>query len=91
MRERLVNWFFGAISVLLLMALAFLGWLKWLLSALFFLGGAVFGYIGIKALVGSKEKSNQPTLVSLMLLGVAILLLTFAVLLSLGIIEPSLD
>ena len=90
MRERLVSWFFGVISVLILIALAFLGWLKWLLSALFVLGSVVFGYIGIKTLVGSKEKSTQSFLMPLMLLGVAILLLTFAVLFLLGIIEPSL-
>ena len=51
--------FFGVISVLILMALTFLGWLKWVLSALFVLGRVVFGYIGIKTLVGSKEKSTQ--------------------------------
>jgi len=91
MKERVLNWFFGAIATLLLIILAFLGWLKWLISALLIIGGIVFGYIGLRDLVNPKEKSTQTTLMSLALLGVMILLLTFSVLLMLDIIQPSLE
>ena len=91
MKERILNWFFGVIATLLLIILAFLGWLKWLISALLIIGGIAFGYIGFRDLVNPKEKSTQTTLVSLALLGVMILLLTFSVLLMLNIIQPSLE
>jgi len=91
MKERILNWFFGVVATLLLIVLAFLGWLKWLISALLIIGGIAFGYIGFRDLVNPKEKSTQTTLVSLALLGVMILLLTFSVLLMLNIIQPSLE
>jgi len=41
--------------------------------------------------MNSKEKSTQTTLMSLALLGVMLILLTFSVLLILDIIQPSLE
>jgi len=96
MKKRVLNWFFGALGTLILIVLAFLGWLKWLISAFLILGSAVFGYLGFKILINSKEKSTHPWETSrvpllLMLFGATTILLTLSILLMLDIIPISLE
>jgi len=90
--KRVVNWFFSAISTLLLIALAVLGWLKWLFSAVFIIGSIAFGYAGFKILTRNSSKNKHaPTSLALAFISIAIFLLVLSVLSILGIIQISLE
>jgi hypothetical protein len=98
--DRLISWFFSALTIIILVTLAFLGWYNYLFGSIFLVIGMVLVFFGTEGLVqcmrgrvavsdssGAPLTSRKQTGISIMLLLIAILFLTLGMLALAGYID----
>jgi hypothetical protein len=95
--NRLVNWLLSAVTILVLMILAFLGWYKYLMAGVLLAIGIVVALVSTFFMRGQVDTSSpfespmtsrQRTTFSIVTLLAALLLFTLAILILAGFIQP---